>query len=172
MKKVIASLLILAVAFSVNAQQEKQNAKIAQPVVQTTPAQKPEAEKAPNPNAAKLNFKEENYNFTEVPEGPQVTHEFKFTNTGKEPLILSNVKASCGCTTPSWPKEPILPGKDAAILVTYNTQGRPGAFNKSITITSNADEPNKVIYIKGEVVKAEPEKSVPLEQPSLLAPKN
>jgi hypothetical protein len=129
-------------------------------------------EKAPNPNAAKLIFKEESYNFSEVPEGPQVTHEFKFSNTGKEPLILSNVRASCGCTTPSWPKEPILPGKDGTILVTYNTQGRPGAFNKSITITSNADESNKVITIKGEVIKAEPEKSVPLEQPSLLAPKN
>jgi len=129
-------------------------------------------EKAPNPNAAKLIFKEESYNFTEIPEGPQVTHEFKFSNTGKEPLILSNVRASCGCTTPSWPKEPILPGKDGTILVTYNTQGRPGAFNKTITITSNADESNKVISIKGEVIKAEPEKSVPLEQPSLLAPKN
>lgn len=136
------------------------------PAAQTTEA------KPANPNAAKLAFKEENYNFTEIPEGPQVTHEFKFTNTGKEPLILTNVRASCGCTTPSWPKEPILPGKDGAILVTYNTQGRPGPFNKSITITSNADTPEKIIYIKGEVVKAEPEKSVPVEQPSLLAPKN
>ena len=125
-----------------------------------------------NPNAAKMNFKEESYNFSEIPEGPQVTHEFKFSNTGKEPLILSNVRASCGCTTPSWPKEPVLPGKDAVILVTYNTQGRPGAFTKTITITSNADEPSKVISIKGEVVKAEPEKSVPLEKPSLLSPKN
>lgn len=125
-----------------------------------------------NPNAAKLNFKEETYDFGEVPEGPQVTHEFKFTNTGKEPLVLTNVRASCGCTTPSWPKEPVLPGKESAILVTYNTQGRPGNFSKSITITSNSDSPNKVIYIKGEVVKAEPEKSVPFEQPSMLAPKN
>lgn len=127
---------------------------------------------APNPNAAKIDFKEESYSFGEVAEGPQVTHEFKFTNNGKEPLVLSNVRASCGCTTPSWPKEPVLPGKDASILVTYNTQGRPGAFTKSITITSNSDTPNKVIYIKGEVIKAAPEKSVPVEAPSLLAPKN
>ncbi len=139
-----------------------------------TPVEEKKEEKAtpPNPNSPKLNFKEETYSFSEVPEGPQVTHEFKFQNTGKEPLVLSNVKASCGCTTPSWPKEPILPGKEAAILVTYNTQGRPGPFTKSITITSNADTPNKVIYIKGEVVKPEPEKSVPMEQPSMLAPKN
>ncbi len=140
----------------------------------TTDVKKPET--APpavvNPNAAKIIFKEETYDFKEIPEGPQVTHEFKFNNTGKEPLILSNVRASCGCTTPSWPKEPILPGKDGTILVTYNTQGRPGAFTKSITINSNSDQPDKVIYIKGEVIKAEPEKSVPVEQPSLLSPKN
>ena len=140
-------------------------------MAQTKEAPKQET-KASNPNAPKLEFKEESYSFGEVVEGPQVTHEFKFSNTGKEPLILSNVKASCGCTTPVWPKEAVLPGKDAVILVTYNTQGRPGAFTKSITITSNADNPSKVIYIKGEVVKGEPEKSVPVEQPSLLSPKN
>lgn len=125
----------------------------------------------PSPNAPKIAFKEESYDFKEVPEGPQVTHEFKFTNTGKEPLILSNVRASCGCTTPSWPKEPILPGKDGNILVTYNTQGRPGPFTKTITINSNATDPNKVITIKGEVIKEDPNKSVPMETPSLLAPK-
>ncbi len=127
---------------------------------------------APNPNAPKVVFKEESFDFGEIPEGPQATHEFKFTNPGKEPLILSNVRASCGCTTPSWPKEPILPGKDGTIVVTYNTQGRPGPFTKSITITSNSDTPNRVITIKGEVVKEDPGKSVPMEAPSMLAPKN
>ncbi len=193
MKKIFASLLILAVAFNSNAQEKKTETKEVKkatvaPVDHShdghdhtghnhgaTVAPNPEEKKAetpPNPNAAIINLKEENYVFGEVPEGPQVTHEFKFTNNGKEPLILSNVRASCGCTTPSWPKDPILPGKESTILVTYNTQGRPGPFTKSVTITSNASEPNKIIYIKGDVVKAEPEKSVPLEQPSLLAPKN
>lgn len=125
-----------------------------------------------NPNAPKIAFKEETYEFGELPEGPQATHEFKFTNMGKEPLVLSNVRASCGCTTPSWPKEPILPGKEGVILVTYNTQGRVGPFTKSVTINSNATEADKVIYIKGEVIKADPEKSVPVEQPTLLSPKN
>jgi hypothetical protein len=124
-----------------------------------------------NPNAPTVDFKEESYNFGDVGEGPQITHEFKFTNNGKEPLILANVKASCGCTTPSWPKDPILPGKEATILVTYNTQGRPGAFTKSITITSNASVPSKVIFIKGTVEKVDPAKYEPLEQPSMLAPK-
>jgi hypothetical protein len=137
---------------------------------QETPAQAPAVNN--NPNAAKIIFKEEKHNFGEIPEGPAVTTEFKFTNTGKEPLILSNVRASCGCTTPSWPKEPILPGKDGTIVVTYNTQGRPGNFTKTVTVTSNASEPNKVITINGEVIKEEPNKSVPVEQPSMLSPKN
>lgn len=174
MKKFLALLLILVVAFSSNAQEKKTETKEVkkEPLPSTVAAPVTAVKKEINPNAATIILKEENYLFGEVPEGPQVTHEFKFSNTGKEPLILSNVHASCGCTTPSWPKEPILPGKESTILVTYNTQGRPGPFTKSITITSNANESNKVIYIKGEVVKAEPEKSVPLEQPSLLTPKN
>ncbi len=142
--------------------------------VKTTPAPKKDdkpAQAPVNPNAATADFKEESYNFGDVGEGPQITHEFKFTNNGKEPLILSNVKASCGCTTPSWPKDPILPGKEATILVTYNTQGRPGKFTKSITITSNAATPSKVIYINGTVEKVDPAKYEPLEQPSMLSPK-
>jgi len=126
---------------------------------------------APNPNAPKITFKEETFDFGSIPEGPQVTHEFKFRNEGKEPLILTSVKASCGCTTPAWPKEPILPGKDGVITATYNTQGRPGPFTKSITITSNSAESSRVIFIKGEVVKAEQEKTVPVAEPNMLAPK-
>lgn len=161
MKKYFASLILFTfISAAINAQ------------TATTPPVGVVAPPAANPNAAKLVFKEETYNFGELSEGPQATHEFKFTNTGKEPLILSKVQASCGCTTPSWPKEPILPGKDAVIVVTYNTQGRPGPFTKSITVTSNADTPNKVIFIKGEVVKEDPAKSVPMEQPSMLTPKN
>lgn len=126
---------------------------------------------AVNPNAPKIVFVEENHNFGDIPEGPQVSHNFKFKNEGKEPLILSNVKASCGCTVPTWPKEPILPGKEGVITATYNTQGRPGPFTKTITVTSNAVENNKIIYIKGEVLKPEEEKTMPLKQPSMLAPK-
>lgn len=164
MKKNFLFLLLLTAVSFAFAQQPK-------PATETK-----KNEQAPtvvtNPNAPVLDFKEESYNFGEITEGPQVTHEFKFVNNGKEPLILANVKASCGCTTPSWPKDPILPGKEATILVTYNTQGRPGNFNKSITITSNATAPSKVIYIKGQVVKVDPAKYVPVEQPSMLTPKN
>lgn len=128
-------------------------------------------EAKPNPNAPVFKFQEELFDFGDIPEGPQVTHEFKFKNVGKEPLVLSNVKASCGCTTPSWPKEPVLPGKEAAVTATYNTQGRVGPFTKAISITSNASEATKVITIKGNVLSVEQEKSVPVKAPSLMAPK-
>mgnify|MGYP002628045652 CR=1 len=121
---------------------------------------------------AEISFVTEKYNFGEIEEGPKVTHDFKFINTGEAPLLLTNVKASCGCTTPSWPKEPILPGEEGIILVTYNTAKRPGSFNKSITITSNSATPTKVIYINGEVKAAPEEETMPIKQPLMMAPSN
>jgi hypothetical protein len=77
--------------------------------------------------------------------------EFTITNTGTEDLIISGAKGSCGCTVPTYPKEPIAPGKSATIKVTYDTK-RPGSFKKSVTITSNAvNEPSKIVYIQGNV---------------------
>ncbi len=76
---------------------------------------------------------------------------FKFTNTGSVPLILSNVKASCGCTTPVWTKTPIVPGQKGEISVAYDPKNRPGKFNKSITVFSNASTPTKVLRITGVV---------------------
>jgi hypothetical protein len=118
-------------------------------IAQTTDTA-PNAAPADNPNAGDFSFTEETYDFQTIPRGTPVTHEFNFVNTGKEPIVISNVQASCGCTTPTWPKEPILPGKSSIIKVQYNA-ANPGGFNKSITITSNAKSPTKVIYIKGTV---------------------
>ncbi|MFN8308877.1 MAG: DUF1573 domain-containing protein [Chitinophagales bacterium] len=132
-----------------------------------------ETSKVVNPNAPKIKLLEESFDFGTVVEGPQVTHDFKFRNDGKEPLVLSNVRASCGCTVPTWPKEPVLPGKESVISATYNTQGRVGNFTKTITIESNASEPSKVVTIRGEVIRPEDDKSIPLARPSMMAaPKN
>jgi len=79
-------------------------------------------------------------------------------NTGKEPLIIQRVQPSCGCTTPDWTKEPIAPGKTGMVKASYGTQGRPGHFEKSLTVFSNAG--TKMLTIKGTVEKA-PETSVP-----------
>ena len=147
-------------------------ATFAQHAPQQASEPKKEEPKAPNPNAPKIKLIEEKYDFGTVVEGPQVTHDFKFKNEGKEPLVLSNVRASCGCTVPTWPKEPVLPGKESTISATYNTQGRPGRFTKTITIESNADGGSKVITISGEVIKPEEDKSIPLAKPSMLKTNN
>ena len=133
---------------------------------------KKEEVKAPNPNAPKIKLMEESYDYGTVVEGPQITHDFKIKNEGKEPLILTNVRASCGCTVPTWPKEPILPGKESVISATYNTSGRPGHFAKTITIESNAAGGNKVLTISGDVIKPEEDKSIPLAKPSMLKSNN
>jgi len=103
-------------------------------------------------------FKVDTHDFGNIPEGPAAEFEFSFKNTGKEPIIIQRVQPSCGCTTPTYTKDPILPGKTGVIKASYGTQGRPGPFNKNLTVLSNAG--SKVLFIKGEVEKA-PESSVP-----------
>ena len=76
-----------------------------------------------------------------------------FKNTGKEPLIITNAAASCGCTTPEWTKEPILPGKKGFVKATYNAASM-GSFNKAVNVSSNAKKANVTLYIKGEVKAA------------------
>ena len=85
-----------------------------------------------------------------IAKGSDGNCEFKFTNKGKVPLILSNVRASCGCTTPEWTKTPVSPGENGVIKVKYNTN-RVGSFNKSITVKSNAVNSSVVLHIKGNV---------------------
>ena len=98
-----------------------------------------------------MKFKEETHNFGKIEQGKTVTQEFVFTNTGTDPIVISNVSASCGCTTPSYTKDPILPGKTGTIKATYNAAAM-GPFNKSITVFSNAETPSMSLYLKGEVV--------------------
>jgi len=101
---------------------------------------------------AVLQFETDNHDFGKVAEGTIATYEFKFKNTGNQPAIIANVQASCGCTTPDWTKTPVLPGKSGVIKAMYSSAGRPGVFNKTVTVTSNATEPSKVLTIKGAVL--------------------
>jgi len=102
--------------------------------------------------SAKFTFEEETFDFGSIKEenGP-VEHKFVFTNAGDNPLIIQGVRASCGCTTPAWSKEPIPPGEKGFVMAKYNPKNRPGSFRKSLTITSNANPSSKVIYIQGMV---------------------
>ena len=99
-----------------------------------------------------MQFTADNHDFGNVPEGTMATYEFKFKNTGNQPIVIANVQASCGCTTPDWTKTPVLPGKMGVIKAMYNSAGRPGVFNKTVTVTSNASDPSKVLSIKGSVL--------------------
>lgn len=109
-----------------------------------------------------ITFEKTTHDFGKINEADgRVTTVFNFKNEGMTPLVLSNVRASCGCTTPKWTREPIEPGQTGEITVTYNPNGRPGRFQKTVTVTSNANEPTTKLYIKGEVI---PKPTKPVDQ--------
>ena len=97
-------------------------------------------------------FDQDLHDFGNVVEGTMATYEFKFKNTGTAPVVIANVQASCGCTTPDWTKTPVLPGKTGIVRAMYSSAGRPGVFTKTVTVTSNATEGSKVLTIKGTVL--------------------
>lgn len=104
-------------------------------------------------NQGEFKFTRDYNDFGVVEEGQQASHTFEFTNTGNAPIVITNVAPSCGCTTPDWTRDPIAPGGKGKITASYNSAGRPGVFNKSINVQSNASEPYKTLYIRGTVVK-------------------
>lgn len=102
---------------------------------------------------AVISFEVKTHDFGKInEEDGKVTHVFDFVNKGISPLVVNRVQASCGCTTPVWTKEPIEPGRKGSVTVTYNPSGRPGTFNKSITVYSNASDEQLVLTIHGEVI--------------------
>lgn len=104
-----------------------------------------------NTNAGVLNFNSELLDYGTINQNTDGTRVFKFTNTGQEPIIITNVKTSCGCTVPSFSKEPILPNESSEIKVKYDTK-RVGLFSKTITVYSNASEQTKTLKIKGKIL--------------------
>ncbi|MBA3648212.1 MAG: DUF1573 domain-containing protein [Chitinophagales bacterium] len=125
------------------------------PALAFAQTQTAEPAKQADANAPVFKFNEETFDFGSLPQGTPVTHIFTYTNTGKSPLILSQATASCGCTTPSWTKEPVAPGKTGTVSVTFNA-AKDGTFMKTVTLLSNTGNA-KYIYIKGNVIaKANP----------------
>ena len=98
-----------------------------------------------------IDLPEESYDFGSIEEGVQASHTFSVKNSGNQPLIIANVRPSCGCTTPDWTKTPIQPGARGSIMATFNSQGRPGSFTKQITIESNVPGSVRALTIKGFV---------------------
>jgi hypothetical protein len=118
-----------------------------------------------------VEFEAMEYEFGEIVEGEKVSQVFTFTNTGEEPLILSNARGSCGCTVPKWPREPIAPGETASITVEFNSKNKLGRRSQRVTITANTEPPQTFLYLKGMVLKAGddlpelPDESIALEKP-------
>ncbi|HPE35035.1 MAG TPA: DUF1573 domain-containing protein [Bacteroidales bacterium] len=130
---------------------------------------KSQQQPAENPNAPVITFEKTVHDYGTIPYNGDGNCEFNFTNTGKEPLILTNVRSSCGCTVPKWPREPILPGESGVIHVKYSTN-RIGTINKSVTVQSNASNPNVVLRIKGQVLSQQ--QSTMPEKPKSVGEKN
>ena len=118
-----------------------------------TPRQPSFIEKANSMEPTTVEWSDESYKFGKVKSGDVVKHTFTFKNTGTEPLVLTRVKASCGCTTPKWSQEPIQPGEEGFIDVSFNSTGKVGIQNKTVTVTGNFDKLNKILRISGEVTK-------------------
>lgn len=104
-------------------------------------------------NAPVAKFEKESHDFGKIKEGDKVSYDFKFTNTGKSPLIITNARATCGCTTPTWPKAPVKPGESGVISVTFNSAGKSGLQDKQITVTANTQPAETMVHLIGEVLK-------------------
>jgi hypothetical protein len=101
-----------------------------------------------------IQFEEVKYDFGSIKQGDVVDHTFKFKNVGTQPLVISNIGVSCGCTTPDWTKEPIMPGKTGSISAKFNSAGKMGMQNKVLTIESNSTGGNAMVSLVGEVKDA------------------
>jgi hypothetical protein len=147
-KSVVFSAFLLGLVFSAKAQDNK----------------------SANPSQAEIVFEKETHDFGNIEFGGDGTYAFRFTNTGKEPLVISDAKGSCGCTVPKWPKEPVMKGQSNAINVSYDTK-RVGPFTKTVTINSNAKSAVKVLTIKGNVLaKEQVEDVMPLKSNNGMSP--
>ena len=123
------------------------------------------------PMGPEIEFEKVVHDYGDVPYNGNGECEFRFTNTGTEPLLIQKPKSSCGCTIPSWPNEPILPGESDVIKVTYRTN-RAGNINKTVTVTSNAVKNSTVVLrIKGRVLD-QPTEVLPANNNGMGAPVN
>ena len=140
-------LLVFSVAISCNSAPEDK--AITTDLVNSPLTANQSAEKALTP---KIEMLEDSFDFGEMQQGESVTHDFVLKNIGDANLIISTAKGSCGCTVPEWPKEPIEKAEEVIIKVTFNSAGKSGKQNKTVTLVTNAIPNTKVITINGNVI--------------------
>jgi hypothetical protein len=146
MKKLVLMVAAVATMALTSCNEKAESATIDQANLTAAAANKEVAGNFPA-----MTFAETEFDFGTVDEGTVVEHTYKFTNTGSAPLIVVNAKGSCGCTVPTWSKEPIAPGAEGTMLVKFNTNGKPNAQTKTVTIKANTESGTESIRIKGFV---------------------
>ena len=149
MKKVFLMVAAVAAMAFTSCKEEKAADKVNEENVEEVAERDANAEGTP-----KMSFEEEMHDFGTINEGEVVEHTFKFTNTGDAPLVITNAKGSCGCTVPSWPKEPIAPGATGEMLVKFNSRNKPNSQMKTVRITTNTESGQEMIKIKAFVTPA------------------
>ena len=141
--------LILLSLFLVSCSTSSDEKKITTDLVNSPLTANRDAEKVLTPS---IQMYESSYDFGELQQGESVTHDFIFKNTGNSDLIITAAKGSCGCTVPEWPKNPIVKGEEGIIKLTFNSAGKSGKQNKTVTLVSNAIPNTKVLTINGNVI--------------------
>jgi len=150
MKKIVLSLGVIFLFVLGASAQENSSGKAENPKKAQMQQNVDQQSQTNNPNAPVIEFNKTVHDYGDIKQNGNGKCEFQFTNKGKEPLILSNVRSSCGCTVPEWPRAPILPGQSETIKVKYDTK-RVGPINKTIHVYSNASESPITLRIKGTV---------------------
>ncbi|MFC6996691.1 DUF1573 domain-containing protein [Rufibacter roseus] len=139
----------------------EQNASAGNAVPANDPATNPNvtSQEAVNTNAAKpaMTFKKTEHDFGTINQDKRVQHTFSFTNTGQAPLVIQDATATCGCTVPEWPKEPVMPGETGTIKVEFDPAGKLGQQSKQITIRANTEPAENYLTIKTNIVGSVPQ---------------
>lgn len=130
-------------------------AKAPSSLTPTTVSNTPVPEEKPEGPLPAFSFVEELHDFGTIKEGEVVEHTFEFVNDGEAPLVITNARATCGCTVPEWPKEPIPVGEKGEVKVRFNSSKKPGVQNKTVTLSANTWPATKRIRIKANVEKKE-----------------
>lgn len=144
----LCSLILLAVSCSNKQASDKVNVDmIENPATASNPT-------APSTNTADMTFETMEHNFGDIMEGQNVEKTYNFTNSGDKPLLIDRCDVTCGCTVPSFPKEPIAPGDKGSIKVVFNSSGKSGLNNKTVTVFANVPGGNKVLKFTVNVIAA------------------
>lgn len=134
-------------------QQSSTPTAVNQAVSRNTAVTNPATETKPDGPLPSFSFDETEHDFGQIKDGDVVTHTFKFTNTGEAPLVIQDAKATCGCTVPSYPRQPIPVGGTGEIVVKFDSSNKPGVQNKTVTLTANTYPSTSKLNIKSVVVK-------------------